>query len=415
MSLPAGDILSKIYREEYGRILATLIRVVRDFELAEDVLQEVVAGALIRWTAEGVPDRPAAWLTTAARNRAIDAIRRRTNFADKREVLKALHELRPAYTVPEEEPTVLHDDRLRLIFTCCHPALPLDAQVALTLHTLGGLETHEIARAFLVPNTTLAQRLVRAKKKIKQAGIPYRVPPDSLLSERVEAVRAALYLIFNEGYSASSGDQPVRAQLCDDAIRLAKLLCDLMPQDPENVGLVALMMLHDARRTARYSDDGKLVLLSEQDRRLWSGDQIEHGAALVEHGLKQGRVGPYLIQAAIAALHCEAATAEDTDWHQISALYALLLRLQPSPVIELNRAVAVAMASGPARGLELIDALRTNASMRTYPFFHSARADLLRRLGRATEAAEAYRAALECTENHGDRAFLEMRLGELDG
>ncbi|MFT6395435.1 MAG: RNA polymerase sigma-70 factor (ECF subfamily) [Bradymonadia bacterium] len=415
MSATAADILTGVYREEYGKILATLIRVVRDFELAEDVLQEVVADALTRWTNEGIPQRPAAWLTTAARNRAIDAVRRRANFAGKKDVIKALNDLLPSYMVSDDEPTELQDDRLRLIFTCCHPALSLDAQVALTLHTVGGLETPEIARAFLVPNATLAQRLVRAKKKIKQAGIPYRVPPDSLLAERSDAVRAALYLIFNEGYSASSGEEPVRVRLCDEGIRLAKLLCELMPEDSENAGLVALMMLHDARRNSRYSDEGKIILLSDQDRALWNREQIEHGAALVEHGLKQGRVGQYLIQAAIAALHCEAATAEDTDWQQIAGLYAFLMRLQSSPVIELNRAVAIAMANGPASGLQIIDGLQADASMQTYPFFHSARADLLRRLGRVREAADAYRSALEFTENTGDQEFLEMRLKEVAG
>ncbi len=367
MSASAGEVLTQVYREQYSKILATLIRIARDFQLAEDVLQEVFTDALTRWTNERIPQRPAAWLTTAARNRAIDSVRRRANSADKKEVIRALHELLPSYAVPDDEPTLLQDDRLRLNFTCCHPAIPLGAQVALTLHTLSGLQTPEIARAFLVPRATLAQRLVRAKRKIKQAGGPYRVPPNSLLAERAEAVRAALYLIFNEGYSASSGDEAVRARLCDEGIRLEKLLCELMPQDPENVGLVALMMFHDARREVRHDDEGTIIASSDRNREIWNAGQIKHGAALVEHGLKQGRVGPYLIQAAIAALHCEAATSEATEWQQISALYALLVRIQPSPVVELNRAVAIAMTNGPERGLELIDALQADPS-KTYPF-----------------------------------------------
>ena len=387
---------------------------VRGFQLAEDVLQEVAADALTRWETHGVPDRPSAWLTISARNRAIAVVRRRARFADKAEVLEALDELKPTFVEPDEEPTVLRDDRLRLIFTCCHPAIPLDAQVALTLHTLGGLETPEIAAAFLVPTATLAQRVVRAKRKIKQAGVPYRVPPDSLLPERADAVRAVLYLIFNQGYSSSSSDPRERQRLCEEANRLAKLLCQLMPADAENTGLVALMVLHHARSKDRHNEEGQTVLLSDQDRSLWDSKGIQDGAALVEHGLTNGRAGPYLIQAAIAALHCEAEDAEQTDWQQIAGLYALLIRLQPSPVIELNRAVAIAMASGPERGLELIDALRDENAMRTYPFFHSARADLLRRLGRAREAADAYRAALEFTHHQSDRAFLEMRLAEIE-
>jgi len=356
-----------------------------------------------------VPDNPGAWITTTARNRAIDRLRRERTLADKTATLTRLAELE-ALGGDETDMSGIPDDRLRLIFTCCHPALRMEAQVALTLRTLGGLTTGEIAHAFLVSETTMAQRLVRAKHKIREAGIPYRVPPAELLPERVPGVLAVLYLIFNEGYSATSGPL-IRIELCDEAIRLARILQGLMPDQPEAAGLLALMLLQHSRREARTGHGGEFVLLEDQDRARWDHDMIDGGLALLDETLARRRVGPYQLQAAIAALHARAPRPEDTDWPQIAALYARLAEMAPSPVVELNRAVAIAMADGPERGLQLLEPLADELA--DYQHFHSARADLLRRLSRDDEAALAYRRALALATNPTERAFLEDRLSEL--
>jgi RNA polymerase sigma-70 factor (ECF subfamily) len=393
--------------------------VLGDFDLAEEVVQEAFITALETWPVRGIPDNPGAWITTTARNRAIDRLRRRARLRAKTQQLGAaalaageaeLAALDPGET---EDSMSIADDRLRLIFTCCHPALPLDGRVALTLRTLGGLTTPEIARAFLVPEPTLAQRLVRAKRKIRDAGIPYRVPPRELLPERLDGVLRVLYLVFNEGYAASSGDALIRRELTGEAIRLTRLVVSLLPGEPEAMGLLALMLLHDARREARVGPDGGLVLLEEQDRDRWDGAAIAEGRTLVEGALRLGRPGPYQLQAAIAALHDEAPSAAATDWPQIAALYAALRQRDPSPVVELNLAVAVAMADGPATGLAMIDGLAATGTLDDYPYLHSARADLLRRLERRSEAAIAYRRAADLTTNGAERAFLERRLAEL--
>jgi RNA polymerase sigma-70 factor (ECF subfamily) len=391
--------------------VATLIRVLGDFELAEEAVQEAFATALERWPVRGVPDNPGAWITTTARNRAIDRLRRERRLREKTETLKQLAELE-ALGRGDIDMDAIPDDRLRLIFTCCHPALGLEARVALTLRTLGGLSTAEIARAFLVAEPAMAQRIVRAKRKIREAAIPYRVPPPELLPERLPAVLAVVYLIFNEGYTSTSGPL-VRTELCDEAIRLGRLTGELMPGEPEVLGLVALMLLQHSRRDARTDVRGGLVLLEDQDRSRWDHDMIDEGLAALDAALALGRPGPYQIQAAIAATHARAPRPEDTDWPEIAALYGRLEAMTPSPVVALNRAVAVAMADGPERGLDLLGSLGDRLD--GYHLFHSARADLLRRLGRRDEAADAYRRALELSSNPAERSFVEHRLREVTG
>lgn len=403
--------VEKVVRLESGRVLATLIRLAGDFQLAEDALQDALTRALERWPVDGVPDNPAAWLITTARRKSIDRLRRDATAADKRAAIAAAALLeREDNRIAEEGQQVVPDDQLRLIFTCCHPALSREAQVALTLRTLCGLTTSEIARAFLIPETTMAQRLVRAKKKIRAAKIPYVIPSRDAIPERLSTVLAVVYLIFNEGYSATSGNDVVRGDLCSDAVRLSRLVCRLLPSRPEAVGLLALCLLHDSRRDARADANGDFVLLEDQDRSLWDSEKIAEGLHLVEAALTVGQVGPYQIQAAIAAVHANARTAAETDWKQIVALYDALTAFAPTAVIALNRAVAVAMAFGYERGLELLDAPELAESLRDYGLYHSARADLLRRLERYHDAAIAYRRALALVENVASRRYLEGRL-----
>ena len=409
--MDANAAVESLYRSDWGRIVASLIRLVGDFDLAEETAQEAFAAAVLQWPGSGVPEFPRAWIIQTARHKALDRIRRRTRFAEKLESYTASSQ---AVQEPDYDCSEIQDDRLRLIFTCCHPALAPEAQVALTLRTLGGLETEEIARAFLVPAGTMAQRLVRAKRKIRDARIPYRIPETSELPERLDAVLTVIYLVFNEGYATTRGETLVRTDLCTEAIRLGRLVRTLTsPRTPaEATALLALMLLHDSRRDARLDATGDVVLLEQQDRSRWDRGQIAEAMPLVEEGLRGGP-GPFALQAAIAALHCRAARANETDWPQIARLYAWLERIHPSPVVSLNRAVAVAMADGPEAGLALIDRLATHGELDDYHLLHSARADLLRRLGLAAEAAVNYERALALAANDSERRFLDRRLREV--
>ena len=409
-ALPVRDAIEGVYREESRRVLATLIRLLGDFDLAEEALHDAFAAALEQWPREGLPANPRAWLVSTGRFKAIDTLRRRARFDAS---MAALAE-RARETPADDDDPQIADDRLRLVFTCCHPALTPEAQIALTLRETCGLTTEEIARAFLVAPPAIAQRIVRAKAKIRDERIPYEVPPLAELPLRLDSVLRVVYLVFNEGWSASSGAAPTRQDLSAEAIRLGRLIAQLLPE-PEAWGLLALMLLHDSRRSARASPSGDLVLLDDQDRSLWNRAQIEEGAALVERALRSRRFGPYTLQAAIAAVHAEAPSGEATDWPQIVGLYDVLLRAAPSPIVELNRAVSVAMRDGPAAGLALVDALLARGELTTYVPAHATRADLCARLGRADDACASWRRALELVSQDAERRYFERRIRELGG
>jgi len=416
MAVDAVAAVEALYRSDRGRIVATLIRLLGDFDLAEEFAQEAFTAALQQWPVGGIPQFPRAWIVQAARNRAIDRLRRQTVFTEKIQA-QLVHDLTTA-SEPEEQTSEIADERLRLIFTCCHPALAPEAQVALTLRTLCGLETDEIARAFLVPAATMAQRLVRAKRKIRDAGIPYKIPEAHEIPERFEAVLTVIYLVFNEGYAATRGERLIRTDLAAEAIRLGRLVMALMSEGPtgalpaEAAGLLALMLLHDARRDSRIDEEGDLILLEEQDRSLWNHEQIAEALPLVEQSLRSS-LGPFALQAAIAAEHCKAARPEDTNWPRIVRFYDALERLAPSPVVRLNRAVATAMAEGPSQGLAIIDELAASGDLENYHLFHAARADLLRRIDSRRDAAQSYSRALELVTNDRERRYLQHRLREV--
>ena len=408
----SNSAVDALYRSDWGRIVATLIGQFGDFEMAEDAAQEAFTAAIDQWRVDGVPDYPRAWIVQTAKHKVIDRLRRQTRSQEKLESYVASG-LIPTITEPDYLSDEIPDERLRLIFTRCHPALSLESQVALTLRTLGGLQTEEIARAFLVPTTTMAQRLVRAKRKIRDAGIPYRIPDTREMPERLDAVLNAIYLVFNEGYAPTRGEPLVRADLCSEAIRLARLLRLLMsPTPPEVASLLALMLLHDSRRDARHDAAGDLIVLEDQDRTLWNREQISEALPLVEEAMRRG-IGPYALEAAIAAEHCRATRPEDTDWDQITRLYSLLEQLMPSPVVTLNKAVAIAMAQGPENALPVIDSLLVSGELEDYYLLHAARADMLRRLGELKSAAKSYSRALEIVTNESERRFLERRLQEV--
>ncbi len=405
--MTAASQIEAVFREEHGRVLAALISQFEDFELAEDALQDALVNALERWEIDGVPHNPGAWLMTVARRRAIDRVRRSVTLE------RRLVYLEPGITQdePEMEDSQIPDDRLKLMFTCCHPALAMEAQVALTLHTVGGLTTHEIARAFLVPEATMAQRLARARLKIRNARIPYRVPPIDLLPERLDALQAVIYLIFNEGYSASSGDEPIRKELCLEALRLCRVLAALMPGSAETLGLLALMLLHDSRRATRLDEAGELVLLSDQDRSHWDMSEIRQGMAILDQALALNDPGPYQVQSAISSIHARALAAEATDWQAIAALYTTLSAMTSSLVVEVNRAVAVAMTEGPQQGLSILEHLGNRVDG-FYPY-HVARADLLRRTGQLEDSAAEYEQAISLCSNPAERSHLQRQLASL--
>ncbi|HET6975934.1 MAG TPA: RNA polymerase sigma factor [Pyrinomonadaceae bacterium] len=410
-----ANTLEQVFREEYGRIIATLIRISGSFDLAEEALQEAFIAAVSKWEREGPPNNPGAWLTTVAHRKLLDALRRERTRTDKESELTYEASRLRQFVEPElfEDNVEYSDDRLRLIFTCCHPSLTREAQVALTLRTLGGLTTTEIAHAFLVPETTLAQRLVRAKQKIRLAGIPYEIPSLERIADRLAAVEAVIYLIFNEGYAASTGQNLIRNDLCAEAIRLGRVLCELLPDEPENLGLLALMLLQNSRREARVNKQGELVTLEEQDRSLWNASEIDEGVNLIQKALRLHRVGNYQLQAAIAAIHAEAKSADKTDWRQIVALYEELMRLTSSPIVALNHAAAVAMSEGFEKGLALIESIGADSALQNYYLFHASRADLLRRLHRHDEALVAYATALSLTTNEVEQNYIRRRIEEI--